>query len=72
MFRASRIYIAETGNDNALMELLDKYGPVTIAFDASSPIFKSYASGIYNSPSSSSYPYCSTTTGKSNYEILYS
>lgn len=37
------------GNDSALMEVLDKYGPVSVAIDASSPGFDFYKSGIYAS-----------------------
>jgi hypothetical protein len=29
------------------MEVLDKYGPVAIAIDASDPLFVSYSSSIY-------------------------
>ncbi len=30
------------GDDNALMEVLDKYGPVAVAIDASHPKFFSF------------------------------
>ena len=29
------------------MEVLDKYGPVSVAIDASDPLFVSYSSSIY-------------------------
>jgi len=60
LYSVSKLYMSQQGNDQALMELLDKYGPVTIGFDASSPIFNSYAGGIFASPKSSSYPMCTT------------
>jgi len=53
--------MAQQGNDQALMELLDKYGPVTIGMDASSPLFSSYKSGIFASPKSPSYPMCNAS-----------
>ena len=37
------------GDDNALMEVLDKYGPVAVAIDASSPNFVSYSDNFYGS-----------------------
>ncbi len=55
------MYMAQQGNDQALMELLDKYGPVTIGMDASSPLFSSYKSGIFASPKSPSYPMCNAS-----------
>jgi hypothetical protein len=63
LYSVSKLYMSQQGNDQALMELLDKYGPVTIGFDASSPIFNSYAGGIFASPKSSSYPMCTTKIG---------
>lgn len=37
------------GDDNALMEVLDKYGPVPVAIDASPRSFSYYKSGIFAS-----------------------
>ena len=57
------MYMSEEGNDQALMELLDKYGPVTVGFDASSQLFSSYAGGVFASPKSPSFPMCTTKIG---------
>jgi hypothetical protein len=35
------------GDDHALMEVLDQYGPVAIALDASDPTFVSYHRGEF-------------------------
>ncbi len=35
------------GNDKALIEVFDKYGPVSVSIDASYPNFASYSSGVY-------------------------
>ena len=35
------------GDDHALMEVLDKYGPVAVALDASDPTFVSYHRGEF-------------------------
>ncbi len=34
-------------DDKALMEVLEKYGPVAVAIDASDPKFQSYSTQIY-------------------------
>jgi hypothetical protein len=53
--------MSQKGDDQALIELLDKYGPVTIGMDASSTIFDSYKSGIFASPKSPAYPMCNSS-----------
>lgn len=60
LYSVSKMYMSEAGNDQALMELLDKYGPVTVGFDASSQLFNSYAGGVFASPKSPSFPMCTT------------
>ena len=52
LYTVSQIYLAQQGNDQALMEMVDKLGPIAIAMDASSPYFNSYSSGIFASPKS--------------------
>ena len=52
LYTVSQIYLAPQGNDQALMEMVDKLGPVAIAMDVSSPLFNSYSSGIFASPKS--------------------
>ena len=58
LFNVTQVYMINNGDDQALMELLDQYGPVSIAIDASSPIFSSYQSGIFASPKSPASPMC--------------
>jgi hypothetical protein len=36
------------GDDLALMEVLDKYGPVSVSIDSSSPDFVSYEKGHFD------------------------
>jgi hypothetical protein len=52
LFTVTKMYQSKAGDDQALMELLDKFGPVTIGMDASSDYFSSYKSGIFASPRS--------------------
>ena len=62
---------SEAGNDLALMELLDKYGPVSIGMDCSSPLFGSYKSGIFASPKSPSSPMCNAANiGKLQVKLI--
>jgi hypothetical protein len=37
----------DPGDDNALIQVLDKYGPVAVAVDGSSPKFQNYLSGVF-------------------------
>jgi hypothetical protein len=39
--------LVKQGHDRALMEVLDKYGPVSVAIDASNPSFVNYVKGEY-------------------------
>ncbi len=41
---------ADPGNDSALMQMLDTYGPVAVAIDGSSPGFQNFKGGIFNGP----------------------
>jgi cathepsin L len=52
LFTVTKMLQSTPGNDAALIELLDRYGPATIAFDASSSLFSSYKKGIFASPNS--------------------
>jgi hypothetical protein len=37
----------DPGDDNALIQVLDKYGPVAVAIDGSSQEFQNHKAGIY-------------------------
>jgi hypothetical protein len=38
----------DPGDDNALIQVLDKYGPVAVAIDGSPQEFQNYTSGVFN------------------------
>jgi len=38
----------DPGDDNALIQALDTYGPVAVAIDGSSQEFKNHKSGVFN------------------------
>jgi len=38
----------DPGDDNALIQVLDTYGPVAVAIDGSSKEFKEHKSGVFN------------------------
>ena len=38
----------DPGDDNALIQVLDNYGPVAVAVDGSSQEFQNYQSGIFS------------------------
>ena len=38
----------DPGDDNALIQVLDNYGPLAVAVDGSSQDFKNYTAGVYN------------------------
>jgi hypothetical protein len=54
LFTVTKILQSKPGDDAALMELLDKYGPVVVSIDSSSWIFENYHKGIFASPKMSS------------------
>jgi hypothetical protein len=43
IYNISSFIWVKQGDDNALMEVLDKHGPVSVAIDASHPLFVSYS-----------------------------
>ena len=45
-YKVSSVYTVNKGDDNAMMELLETHGPVTVGKYAS-PQFQLYKSGIY-------------------------
>jgi len=47
IYNISSFIWVKQGDDNALMEVLDKYGPVSVAIDASDPLFVSYSDHIF-------------------------
>ena len=38
----------DPGDDNALIQVLDTYGPVAVAIDGSSQAFKNHKSGVFD------------------------
>jgi hypothetical protein len=38
----------DPGDDDALIQVLDKYGPVAVAIDGSSQEFQDHTSGVFN------------------------
>jgi hypothetical protein len=38
----------DPGDDNALIQVLDTYGPVAVAIDGSSKEFKNHKSGVFD------------------------
>jgi hypothetical protein len=38
----------DPGDDNALIQVLDKYGPVAVAIGGSSQIFKNHHAGVFD------------------------
>ena len=38
----------DPGDDNALIQVLDTYGPVAVAIDGSSQEFKNHTAGVFN------------------------
>ncbi len=47
IYKISSFIWVKQGDDKALIEVLDKYGPVAVAIDASHPSFVSYANYVY-------------------------
>jgi cathepsin L len=47
LYKVKSFLWAQPGNDSAVMEMLDKYGPMAVAIDASSYAFGVYKSGVY-------------------------
>ena len=47
IYNISSFIWVKQGDDNALMEVIDKYGPVAVAIDASHSSFTSYTMGSY-------------------------
>jgi len=47
IYNISSFIWVKQGDYNALMEVLDKHGPVAVAIDASHPLFVSYSDYIY-------------------------
>ncbi len=47
IYNISSFIWVKQGDDNALMEVIDKYGPVAVAIDASHPSFTSYTMGYH-------------------------
>jgi cathepsin L len=57
-YKVTNFVWAQQGSDAAVMEMLDLYGPLAVAIDASAAAFQSYKSGIYASTAG----FCSSTT----------
>ena len=55
----------DPGNDSALIQVLEKYGPVAVAIDGHSQEFKSYKSGVFSGECSKD------KIGKNNNKINY-
>ena len=49
IYKINSFIWVKQGDDNALMEVLEKYGPVSVAIDASHPLFVNYVMGYYAS-----------------------
>ena len=49
IYKISSFIWVNQGDDQALMEVLDKYGPVAVAIDASNPRFTNYHDNFYGS-----------------------
>ena len=58
-YKISKYLWLEKNNDTALMEALEKFGPIPVGINSSAPGFETYSSGIY-APSPG---YCGTNIG---------
>jgi hypothetical protein len=47
IYNISSFIWVKQGDDDALMEVLDKYGPLAVSIDASHPTFVSYFAYVY-------------------------
>ncbi len=57
-YKVKTFYRSQAGSDAAVMEMLDKFGPLYVSINANDP-FGYYASGVYASTSG-----CSNSTSK--------
>jgi cathepsin L len=48
VYKINSFFWVNQGDDLALIEVLDQYGPVSVSLDSSSPKFVSYSSGVLN------------------------
>jgi len=55
IYNISSFIWVKQGDDDALVEVLNKYGPLAVSIDASHPSFVSYSYGIYGDVA---YPVC--------------
>ena len=66
IYKINSFIWVKQGDDNALKEVLDKYGPVAVALDASNSEFIQYYNGYFGSSSDS----CNNPKLGFNYKYL--